>query len=369
MRIGIDLTYIHKDDVLMFSGIGVFSQQLIHTIKEKTNYDLIIFAREDISLSIKKIFPMYSKVFIDYKSSISYVREYNIQFAGLKKAIQKKKIDVLLTTKLNTYGYVPSRIPYIAVLHDLDFLEKHSIRNVVRNHMIKRKCKNIDYLVVISDFVKNEFIKWNPSYKGNVNVIYNPVYIDDYSKNKRFNKKYILCVNTFLPSKNQITLLKAYRKICCEISHDLIFIGKGPERENCENYVKNNNLNNRVTFLQDLSTDEMRKMFANADLFVSTSRFEGFGRTPIEAALYKIPIITSEETSLREVTMGLLEYYNPGDNYEMLADKMLMFFNGDIEYSNERIENIYNVYKRTYSPYTVADKYIHLINDAIKRNV
>ena len=70
-------------------------------------------------------------------------------------------------------------------------------------------------------------------------------------------------------------------------------------------------------------TDEERNwLLTNAALFVTPSLFEGFGRTPVEAAICRIPVISTKETSLFEATQGLCSYVeNPTDEKELVVDK------------------------------------------------
>lgn len=99
----------------------------------------------------------------------------------------------------------------------------------------------------------------------------------------------------------------------------------------------------------------------NARIFVNTSRFEGFGRTPIEAAMHGVPVLTSRETSLGEVTQDLLEYYDPADNVDKLAEKIKLILKGIINYDQERIDRISAIYNRNYAALKIAKAYDELI--------
>ena len=66
----------------------------------------------------------------------------------------------------------------------------------------------------------------------------------------------------------------------------------------------------------------MRYLYSHADLFVSPSLKEGFGWTPIEAAIHKVPVLVSDIEVFREVTCNRLPLFDPYSP-EDLAEKML----------------------------------------------
>ena len=136
--------------------------------------------------------------------------------------------------------------------------------------------------------------------------------------------------------------------------------------ENVINYIADNNLQDRVKILSNISDDDRNTLFYNADLFVTTSMQEGFGRTPVEAAMCKVPVISTKETSLPEATMNMVYYYdNPTDEKE-LAKKMLEILHN--RPSQERLEEISKKLEQEYNENRIAQKYIDLINKILKEN-
>ena len=90
----------------------------------------------------------------------------------------------------------------------------------------------------------------------------------------------------------------------------------------------------------------MASLYSNADLLVSPSLMEGFGYTPIEAAIYQVPVLVSDIDTLREVTRGKLDFFNPS-SVEELAEKMLnKLFNPP---SEEQLYEIANFFLNEYS--------------------
>lgn len=66
----------------------------------------------------------------------------------------------------------------------------------------------------------------------------------------------------------------------------------------------------------------LKWLYVHADLFVTTSTHEGFGYTPIEAAICECPVISTRSESLPEVTCNLLNYYDPPESWKKLATVM-----------------------------------------------
>ena len=65
----------------------------------------------------------------------------------------------------------------------------------------------------------------------------------------------------------------------------------------------------------------MHYLYTHSDLFVSPSLIEGFGNTPIEAAMLKIPVLVSDIPVLKEVTCGKIPTFDPHSAKD-LAEKI-----------------------------------------------
>ncbi len=174
-------------------------------------------------------------------------------------------------------------------------------------------------------------------------------------------KKYILDLNAYNKKKNPLTLLKAFNSIKEKTDLNLIFCG-GYKDENVWNemqeYIQSNFIFDRVKMLFRVKDEERNWLLSNAALFVTPSLFEGFGRTPVEAAICKIPVISTKETSLFEATQGLCNYVeNPMDEKE-LADLMLNIIENPPTF--EKLENISRTLSELYKAENCAKKYLDL---------
>lgn len=107
------------------------------------------------------------------------------------------------------------------------------------------------------------------------------------------------------------------------------FIGEGSERPNIEELIQQNNLQN-VVFLLGMHTNPYAFML-QADVYVQTSKFEGFGMTIAEAKILGKPIVsTNFEVVCNQITHernGLIAEMNGksvADNiYRLITDANL----------------------------------------------
>ncbi|MBI2025320.1 glycosyltransferase, partial [Candidatus Kaiserbacteria bacterium] len=82
----------------------------------------------------------------------------------------------------------------------------------------------------------------------------------------------------------------------------LFIVGEGSERNRLERMARTLGLADRVVFLG--SRQDARGLVASAQAFIQASAYEGYSRTLIEAALAKVPIITTDVGIVGEVFKG-----------------------------------------------------------------
>ena len=66
-------------------------------------------------------------------------------------------------------------------------------------------------------------------------------------------------------------------------------------------------------------------IYQQALCMIYPSVFEGFGVPVLEAMKAHVPVLTSENTSMKEVATDAGLYFNP-HNYEDIADKLMMIY-------------------------------------------
>lgn len=104
--------------------------------------------------------------------------------------------------------------------------------------------------------------------------------------------------------KGGLRTLKAFHKVADQISgYRLTIAGTGQEADAIAEYIRANELDNRVEFLnKNFSRDEMKMLFHRASFLVFPSLFESFGLVAAEAMATGLPAVITIRTGPRDFT-------------------------------------------------------------------
>ena len=158
-------------------------------------------------------------------------------------------------------------------------------------------------------------------------TIYNPCHFSKIYKRKTKQRNDLLLLNVarLEPQKDQLTLLKAVNLIKNKLKFKLVIIGYGSQLLNLKDFIKKNKLNNLVK-IYSTGIDAL-KFYKKTDLFILTSKYEGFPNVLVEAAEHSIPIISTKcNSGPSEILLNGRggDLINVGD-HQSLATKILFF--------------------------------------------
>ncbi len=206
---------------------------------------------------------------------------------------------------------------------------KNSIKKIIFKYFLRKADKTIVNSIEFKKDLKNEF-------NVNANCIYNPLDKDEIYKKSKVkyrnffkskNKLRILNIGRFTEQKDQITLLKSLYYLKDKIKFEAIIVGKGIEKNNLLNFIKENNLEKHVSILNFLNNPY--PLIRETDLFILSSKYEGLPNVLLEALVLKKMIISSNcRTGPKEILLngkgGLL--FKVGDHIQ-LYKKILYYLN------------------------------------------
>lgn len=257
------------------------------------------------------------------------------------------------------YVYPVKDISKILTIHDLTFLKyPEYVNNIVKNYggRVKQCLKWTDLVITFSHNSQQEISQYLGIMPEKIVVIpqasrFYSTGIDEVSRlenqvNYDFSQPYLLFVSTIEPRKNIVNLVAAfnYLKKQEKIPHQLVLIGqKGWRYQEIFQAIANSPYQTEIHHLDYLRDDLVKLFYQRASVFVYPSHYEGFGLPILEAMNFKIPVVTSNTSSLPEVAGDAAILVNPQDSLEIA--KAIARILGDATYrenlilaGNERVK-------------------------------
>jgi glycosyltransferase involved in cell wall biosynthesis len=329
MNIAIDLTQIPADK----TGIGIYAlnlvREILHLDHTSNKFNIFFFAQDDDHEWQKLIDNSDNQRYrlIPIRSSIfrKLIFRFFFEQVLLPRQCQKLDIDAIYSFHY-TMPYL-TRIKRVATIPDMTFYlfptMHQKIKRLYFKTLIPLSLKRCCRAITISESTKSDLLKRFPYMDPDkiavihlgVNISSPPIQAKKHlGKYGLQEKKYFLFVGTLEPRKNIPGILEAFHHIIIDNAHDkkdykLVIMGKKGwfYREIFET-VKKYHLEESVIFTGYLGGEAKQSLLAHAFLFVYPSFYEGFGLPVLEAMAYGVPVITSNVSSLPEISgdAGLL---------------------------------------------------------------
>ena len=256
---------------------------------------------------------------------------HNISF--LNKLIKTNHYDCIHTHLYAPQLFTPIALKFANVNTPLITTE-HSTHNKRRNNKLFYfldywMYKHYAKIIAITEDTKINLVKYLPYSKGKIEVIENGINIEAYKEaipvkresiisTIKANNKIILMVAAMREQKDHETLIRASKLLPTE--YYIVFVGEGTEMERIKKYATHHGTSN-IIFLG--TRRDIPSLMKAADIFVLSSKWEGFGLVVVEAAATGLPVVASNVTGLKDVvqTIGgqLFDPFNERD----LAEKIL----------------------------------------------
>lgn len=176
------------------------------------------------------------------------------------------------------------------------YWRRESFLNRLRYYLGKFLIKKADSVRVVSNRIKESLIRLGLApEKITVVPIYSPISNKNLIiKNRKENNKFIfLTVGRLVSVKNISLQIQAMKEITKSYPDtELLIAGDGLERNKLENLSKKLKIEKNIKFLG--WQDNLEEFYKQADSFLLTSNYEGWGMAVIEAASFGLSIIMTD---------------------------------------------------------------------------
>ena len=213
---------------------------------------------------------------------------------------------LFLTNIFHRIFFQSKIVVIVHLFYSYDSSDKFVLRRLLNRTIEKIKLSFADLIITSSEYSKSEIVSVgiNPD---SVHVLSPGLDREKYhilSSSNRSDSKKILCVGNYVPRKGIIYSIEAFSQIERQ-KFTLHLVGN---RKNNSSYY--NQLNNAVeklkltecvVFHDGSDQENIKQLYASADIFVLPSFKETFGIVFLEAMHYGLPIITTNVSAMPEL--------------------------------------------------------------------
>lgn len=233
----------------------------------------------------------------------------------------------------------------VITCHDLILYKKkkNSFKEKLYSNLNLIGMKLADQIIAVSKNTKKDLYK---ILKKKINYIYTPVFEKKVKLSNFSNtKKYLLHIGSIY-YKNRMMAFKILKKlISLNYNYYLNCIGKLNYDE--KKFLLNENLLKRVKLYNNIRNVKKKRIFQSSRCLIVTSIYEGYGFPILEAYSLKVPVVSSNKGSLKEICtpFSMVKKYNVLNYVKkiLIIDKNIFLRNKIIKKNTIILRKINNV--------------------------
>ena len=319
MRVAIDARKLHN------FGIGTYTRNLLRHLAriDRENEYVLLCQQPDLGIGAQ-LGPNFRTV-LEPSPNYSIREQFHVPWV-----LHRERPDVFHAPH---YVMPPAvRCRSIVTIHDCvhlmfpQYLPNRAASLYVKASMwsAARRSRKI---LTVSEASKRDIIRFLNIPAEKVVVVYNAIderfgvapsdeAITRVRERYQLDHRFVLYVGNIKPHKNLVRLVEAFDRLRARGFDDLTLLIIGDEISKLpalRRAVHSHKLHKHVRFLGYLPDDTLAILYRLADVFVFPSLYEGFGLPPLEAMACGAPVVTSNVSSLPEVTGDAAVLVDPYD--------------------------------------------------------
>jgi glycosyltransferase involved in cell wall biosynthesis len=242
-------------------------------------------------------------------------------------------------------------------VHDLRFLKYPStytlFRYIYLKFVVKDSLKRAQSIIAISNFTKNEIIRYYNIADQKIQVIHEAVDSSGFlngSASYTFEKdgvilkrkEFFISVGFLEPRKNYQLLIKAYSKLPETIINRFKLVIVGKKEHGYQKTIRAIKRARNAIYLNYVSRKELSWLYENSLIHIFPSLYEGFGFPSLEAGLFGVPTVGADQSSIPEISGKGGIYFNPLSDDALKEALIKLLTDKDLysELSKQALKNV-----------------------------
>lgn len=186
------------------------------------------------------------------------------------------------------------------------FLWMHNNYDIYINKYFKKQhelllhaVKEADGIICLESYSAQRWKRWNE----NVRLIYNPLTLIDRGHRSSLHIQTIAAASRLVKEHKGLDYLLAVAESLPD-DWRISLAGDGDDRAWLQSEIVDRGLTDKLVLRGALDDESLDEHYANASIFLSTSRWEGFPLVAAEAMSRGLPFVSFDIPAMREVTKG-----------------------------------------------------------------
>ena len=279
--------------------------------------------KNEVTVLQTNLYIQEKKSSIEIKNDIKIITCKNDYFFGgmgyskeFKKKLKKiwKSYDVVHIhghgrfTSLYSLWFLKNKLPIVYTPHGFFHTKKAAFIKRIHDFFFYKLIKQSKFCIALTRLEKEKFLDIGVD-KNSIVVIPNFIKLKEFKLKKNrvkflkslgldSKRKTILCLGRVHESKGLDYVVDAIK----DLDVNLIIAGKDAGlADKLKEKVKMLDLENKVKIIGEVSNKKKLQCYANSDVFVLFSEWEGFGIVMIEAMASGLPVIVSDRGPLPDI--------------------------------------------------------------------
>ncbi len=302
-----------------YCGIGRYVTDIVRElVSQQSSHRFFLYSHQPFQLGFS--LPEHWKV-----------RTGSVRRGGLSTAFAqlfypvwafRDAIDVFWSPYPQLPVFLPHRIRKVLTVHDIvwkRFPQAMKRGGTIVAQLLPPSLRMADHVIADSQFTRSEVLKFFPSAKGKIDVIYlaSSLRNNGATGPPPISNPYFLFVGSNGPHKNLKRMLLAYVQYRKLSPHpfDLVIAGSDQWGEfGVVDFIRTNDLQTSVHVIRHVDDAVLSALYAHAQALVLVSLYEGFGLPLVEAMEWEIPLIASNTSSVAEIAGDAALLVDPTDS-------------------------------------------------------